>query len=410
MAFTLLTKEDFLSHIATAREKSFLQSVEMADLLTRRGFTVRYVGYLEQTISVSALLYSKPMLGGLYMEINGGPVVTNPAHLTAFYQGVMAYAREQKALELVIKPNETYQVFDSHGQASSREYSEFLKPLTDLGFEHQGLTTGYPNGEPTWHYIKTLDGLTSDTLAKSFTKKGQALLKKMHSFGIHLRKLNREELVHFKRITASTSERRSYTDKSLDYYQDLYDSFGEQAEFMIAEISFETYQANLLQAQKKLQATIDQLKADLETFPASHKKQNQLREYSSQYDTFTTRLAEAQQLLYTYGKEPVALAASLFIYTPQEAVYLFSGSDTNFHSFYAPVALQEYVMLEAIKRQIPTYNLLGIQGVFDQTDGVLRFKQTVNGHIVRKMGTFRYYPSPLKHRIIHLLKKVLKRY
>ena len=47
-----------------------------------------------------------------------------------------------------------------------------------------------------------------------------------------------------------------------------------------------------------------------------------------------------------------------------------------------PAVLQEYMMLETIKRGIPRYNFLGIQGIFDGSDGVLRFKQNFNGYIV----------------------------
>ena len=67
------------------------------------------------------------------------------------------------------------------------------------------------------------------------------------------------------------------------------------------------------------------------------------------------------------------------------------------------------MMLETIKRGIPRYNFLGIQGIFDGSDGVLRFKQNFNGYIVRKMGTFRYYPHPLKYKMISLIKKLLGR-
>ena len=41
--------------------------------------------------------------------------------------------------------------------------------------------------------------------------------------------------------------------------------------------------------------------------------------------------------------------------------------------------------------------------------GVLRFKQNFNGYIVRKMGTFRYYPQPLKYKAIQGVKKLLGR-
>lgn len=32
-----------------------------------------------------------------------------------------------------------------------------------------------------------------------------------------------------------------------------------------------------------------------------------------------------------------------------------------------------------------------------------------NGYIVRKMGTFRYYPRPMLHKVIAIIKKVLRR-
>ena len=67
-------------------------------------------------------------------------------------------------------------------------------------------------------------------------------------------------------------------------------------------------------------------------------------------------------------------------------------------------------MLEAIKRGITFYNFLGITGEFDGSDGVLRFKQNFNGYIVRKMGTFRYYPSPIKYKFIQGIKKLLGRH
>ncbi|MFS9050845.1 peptidoglycan bridge formation glycyltransferase FemA/FemB family protein, partial [Streptococcus anginosus] len=77
--------------------------------------------------------------------------------------------------------------------------------------------------------------------------------------------------------------------------------------------------------------------------------------------------------------------------------------------FYAPALLQDYVMRESIKRGIPCYNLLGITGHFDGSDSVLRFKQNFNGYVLRKMGTFRYYPSPFKHKTIQIIKKILNR-
>lgn len=410
MTLTTISKEEFTSFANTVSHRSFIQSAEMADLLVERGNTVQFIAWKEDDqVQVAAILYSLPMTGGLHMEINSGPLYQEEAMLEPFYVALKDYAKENSAIELVIKPYDTYQTFDSDGNPTSEEQTHFMDTLKNLGYQHDGLTTGYPGGEGDWHYVKDMEGITEKNLLQSFSKKGKPLVKKAKSFGIELKRLNRDELQLFKDITSSTSDRRDYQDKTLDYYQTFYDSFEDKADFMIATLNFHHYYTNLEKDQAKLAQKIDKLQKDLEVNPSSEKKQNQLREFSSQFDTFEVRKKEAKEYIEKYGDQDIILAGSLFVYMPQESTYLFSGSYTEYNKFYAPAVLQEYMMLETIKRGIPRYNFLGIQGIFDGSDGVLRFKQNFNGYIVRKMGTFRYYPRPLKYKMISLIKKLLGR-
>lgn len=410
MSLQELTLDQYQEFLDSQQGYSFLQTREMATLLTKRGMTVRPMALIkDDQVMVAGILYSLPMTGGLHMEINSGPVIANEAYLSEFYQLLQDFAKKNGALQLIIKPHQTYQTFDGQGQPSSPEKTELISQLTSLGFQFDGLQNGYPGGEPDWHYVKDLTGLSQDNLIASFSKKGKPLVKKTNSFGIQIQALKREELEHFSKITAATSDRREYQDKPLSYYQDFYDSFGDKAEFLMASINFQDYHDNLLLGQTRLKEKLAQIQADLDKIPNSRKKQNEHREISSQIETFETRLTEAKDWMTTYGTEDIDLAASLFIYTPEELVYLFSGSLTEFNKFYAPVALQEYAMRKALDLKIPFYNFLGIQGIFDGSDGVLRFKQNFNGYIVRKMGTFRYYPNPLKFKFLQLIKKLLGR-
>lgn len=387
-----------------------MQTVEMADLLEKRGFDITFLGLeTDGAIQVAGVLYSMPMTGGLHMEINSGPASTSTAYLSEFYKELKAYAKENGAFELIVKPYDTYQSFDNHGNPNDDENPELISCLTDLGYSYDGLQTGYPGGEPDWHYVKDLSGLTPETLRKSFSKKGRPLVNKTNSFGIKVRKLTRDELHIFKEITASTSERREYTDKPLDYYEAFYDSFGDKCEFVIATINFQDYLKNMQAGHDKIAADLAVLNQKIAEGVNSAKVNKQKAQLDKQISTFDVRLKEAKELIQKHGSEDVVLAGSLFVYTPQEAVYLFSGSYTEFNKFYAPVALQEHVMMEALKRGINFYTFLGIQGIFDGSDGVLRFKQNFNGYIVRKMGTFRYYPRPMLHKIIAIAKKILRR-
>lgn len=410
MTLKILSREDYETLNTRFKERSFMQTVEMADLLEKRGFDITFLGLeTDGAIQVAGVLYSMPMTGGLHMEINSGPASTSTAYLSDFYKELKAYAKENGAFELIVKPYDTYQSFDNHGNPNDDEKPELISCLTDLGYSYDGLQTGYPGGEPDWHYVKDLSGLTPETLRKSFSKKGRPLVNKTNSFGIKVRKLTRDELHIFKEITASTSERREYTDKPLDYYEAFYDSFGDKCEFVIATINFQDYLKNMQAGHDKIAADLAVLNQKIAEGVNSAKVNKQKAQLDKQISTFDVRLKEAKELIQKHGSEDVVLAGSLFVYTPQEAVYLFSGSYTEFNKFYAPVALQEHVMMEALKRGIDFYTFLGIQGIFDGSDGVLRFKQNFNGYIVRKMGTFRYYPRPMLHKIIAIAKKILRR-
>ena len=410
MALTTLTKEEFHTYSDQVSSRSFMQSVQMGDLLEKRGARIVYLALKQEgEIQVAALVYSLPMLGGLHMELNSGPIYTQQDALPVFYAELKEYAKQNGVLELLVKPYETYQTFDSEGNAIDVKKKSIIQGLTDLGYQFDGLTTGYPNGEPDWLYYKDLTDLTEKNLLNSFSKKGKPLVKKAETFGIQLKKLKREELSIFKDITRSTSERREYSDKSLEYYEHFYDSFGEKAEFVIAILNLGEYIQNLIHKQKELSEKIATSLLLLEQYPDSAKKKKEHKELASQFETFEVRKAEARNLIEKYGDEDVVLAGSLFVYMPQETTYLFSGSYTEFNKFYAPAVLQKYVMIESIKRGIQKYNFLGIEGVFDGSDGVLRFKQNFNGYIVRKAGTFRYYPKPLKFKAISLIKKLLRR-
>ncbi|MGX7777214.1 aminoacyltransferase [Streptococcus pluranimalium] len=410
MVLVALSKEEYRVALSQFSEISFTQSLEMAELLSKRGFSIHFMGLeADGAIQVAGILYCKAMAGGQHMEMNTGPASQDSSYLEVFYKELQVFAQKNNALELIIKPYDTYQEFTSDGEPADEERKDLLETLTNLGFSHDGLQTGYPGGEPDWLYVKSLEGITAQNLRKSFSKKGKPLANKAASFGTKLRCLERSELPVFKEITSSTSERREYSDKSLDYYEDFYDTFGDNCEFMVAEINFQDYLTNLQNDLRNLGVKLSDLEEKLATNPDSRKYQNMKKEYQSQAETFEKRISEAKELIAEHGSEDVVMAGSLFVYTDREAIYLFSGSYTEFNKFYAPVALQEHVMLEAIKRGIPTYNFLGIQGVFDGSDGVLRFKQNFNGYIVRKMGTFRYYPRPFKKKAIDSVKKLLGR-
>lgn len=122
MSLIELRAEEFSEIIQVASEKSFLQSVEMADLLKKRGFNTHFLAYrTNDQYKVAALAFSKAMTGGLYMELNSGPVCLDEAYLQDFYRALKDYAHAHGVLELVVKPYQTYQTFDKQGYPLNTE-------------------------------------------------------------------------------------------------------------------------------------------------------------------------------------------------------------------------------------------------------------------------------------------------
>ena len=390
MTFNIISREDFYQHSLTTSNHSFLQSIEMADLLQKRGATIHYIGWEEQgKLVISAILYSLPMTGGLHYEINSGPIVTDTRHLPDFYKALQDYVKENGGIEFILKPYDHYQTFDSNGNPTEEEQKQLIHPLLDLGYQFDGLQVGYPGGEPVWHYLKDLTDYDAKSLLKSFNKNCSRNITTALNYDISIRNINRDEIPQFKQIIEETGKRQGFEDKSLDYYYDLYDTFGKNAEFLIAEI-------NTADALAYLDQKISLLN------PSSKQYEQQLQKLEKQKTLVRETLADETA-------ETVPLACALIIYNPSEVTYLFGGSYTKYQKFSAAFLIQYHAMKRALEKGITLYNFLGIQGIFDGSDGVLRFKQNFNGYIVRKMGTFRYYPNPLKFKALSLIKRLLGR-
>ena len=157
----------------------------------------------------------------------------------------------------------------------------------------------------------------------------------------------------------------------------FYDSFGDKCEFMIATINFQDYLKNLQSSHETIASELAVLNQRIADGVNSAKVNKQKAQLDKQIATFDVRIKEAKELIEKHGSEDVVLAGSLFIYTPQEAVYLFSGSYTEFNKFYAPVALQEHVMTESLNRWYSFLYFPWYSRDFRRSDGVLRFKQNL---------------------------------
>ncbi|MDU4029653.1 MAG: peptidoglycan bridge formation glycyltransferase FemA/FemB family protein, partial [Enterococcus faecalis] len=293
---------------------------------------------------------------------------------------------------------------DFNGGEVEKVNQETFDYFTSIGFEHQGFDVHNFDGAPRWLFVKDMAGLTEEELWKSYGKDAKYDIKKAWEYGVTTRELRYEELPLFKKLTEETSARRNFEDKDLAYYQAVYEEFGERAKFMVAELNFATYLENLHEKLRKLQETLNEVNEALIANPKSRKKNNQKREFEDEVRTVRKRIDEAKEM--KTSDEPEILAGALFIVHPQEVVYLFSGTYEKYKQYYAPYLIQHKMLTYTVENNIPKYNFYGVDGVFDGSDGVLKFKQSFGGHVEELMGNFQWKAKPMKYALYHALKTI----
>ncbi|MDR2465420.1 MAG: aminoacyltransferase, partial [Streptococcaceae bacterium] len=340
-----------------------------------------------------------------------GPLLDfeNKALLVFFLLYIKQFSKENGATYLEIDSTFLYQKRGPNGEVVEKAKDELIEAFKKNGFHHDGFTTGYERSVPRWSFVKDLQGLDEKTLLKSYTKEAIYSVKKTSQFGIQLRELGFDELDKFKALTTHTAERREFQDKTLEYYQLFYKTFKEKAKFIVAEINFKTYIENLRKREAELQTKLNRIAENLEKTPNSSKMLNQQKEFNAQMSTQEKRILEAEEFLKQEGEGDVILAGGLFVFNKKRTTYLFSGTYEQYKNFYAPFLIQHEMMLETLKRGGDIYDFYGIQGKFDGSDGVLKFKQSFNGHVEEKVGYFETPIRPITYKIYKLLHAASKR-
>ncbi|MBL1226977.1 aminoacyltransferase [Enterococcus sp. BWR-S5] len=404
--FCLLNENEFGAYTNQSDSGNYLQTQEMGALKSLRGAEVFYPALKDEngTVALAAIMTKAKLGVGFVFDIDGLELADNDAMTAEFLTQLKAYVKANDGLYLTVTPNRPYGTYDYRGNLLTEKNEELISFFKTQQFVHEGFSQGYSSdGNPQWIYKKDLTGLTEATLIKSYNKDAKYSLNKAKSFGITTRELSYEELSLFKEITERTSVRRNFTDKTLDYYQAVYQAYGERAKFVVAEINFQNY----LDSLEKQKLQLEQKLADVETFlvvnPNSRKKNNQKREFTDELSTYEKRIAEGKQMLQENG-EAVSLACALFLTCPHETVYLFSGTEEKYKKLYAPFLIQDKMLRYSVDKEIPLYNFYGIEGVFDGSDGILKFKESFNGYAEEKVGTFRVILNPGKYKLYMMLK------
>lgn len=413
MKFELLDEGEYEAFARKWPNASFLQAASMAHRRERDGWAPRFVGVRagDGALKGVAHLSVRPVfMGYTDIECQQGPLVDfdDTETVRFFLREIRAYAASLKAMTLLINPNvaANHRDGDAAILADGYDSGKYLLAFTDAGYTH--LDNVEIDKDPwlmRWYFYKDFSNIHSeDDLMNSFAQQTRWSVRKALKSGVRVRQIDESGLETFYGMLVATSERRSFSTRSLDYFRSLmkiYDS--EDVQYLVAELPLDEYMTNL-EAQRD-DAERDAAQHDPES--TEKKERTAHRVALEAVNHYSKKLAEAEELAKEH--KVLLLAVGVFIIYSDSMTYFVSGADTTYRAFCAPYALQWHAMNYARERGLRLYNFYGTRGDFSghrEQQGVYEFKKGFGGYAEEQIGYFEATPHPIVNAARHLIQKI----
>ncbi|HJC03967.1 MAG TPA: aminoacyltransferase [Candidatus Ligilactobacillus avistercoris] len=349
-------------------------------------------------------------MGDIY-SIWGGPLLDydNDELVNFFFKSAENYFKKLGGVAFRFTPVLDFQKFDDDGQIIEEYNQHVLRHLKALGYRNVPQNPITDNRMPKvgmgYEYRKDLRGIKNGCeLRSTYDKRARNDVRRAEKFGVYIENVDYDNLDVFKKNTANTAENRSYQDQTLEFYQHAYQSFGDNVMFVEVKLNLVDFISKRESEITSLKATANELKDRLVSTD-SKKMKNKFSQATKQLDRLKNVVDRAENEKSKYG-DIVTLSGGMFYIQPQELGYLFSFTNKQFSNYYGQHYLMDYMMQLAIKKHIPTYNFYMVTGLFDGSDGVLKFKQLFNGATYRTLGWFEKPLQPVKYCLDRIVKKV----
>lgn len=135
--------------------------------------------------------------------------------------GVKNFLKEKNGLKLRIDP-----YIPAVSRNMEAEITDEFDNRDIIDYLH---TLGYKDSKSNqvkWTYCLDINGKTSKDLFNDFRSSTRNNINKtLTKYDLNIRTPSKDELKEFKTITSDTCDRRSFSDKSLKYYEEMYDCF-----------------------------------------------------------------------------------------------------------------------------------------------------------------------------------------
>lgn len=407
MKFSEITEKEYQEFWKEHPLKTFLSSIEIGKLREKSNWQVYYVGVKEKkkVVAATMLLSHKRHFNryefysprGFLLDFN------NEKLLTFFTKKIKNFIKQKHGYILRIDPYLINKERDIDGNIvkDGEDNTNVIESLKKTGFKKVPLSSMEQVG---WMFSLDLEGKTEEQILKEMKPNTRNIIRKTEKFGITMKELSYDELDRFQSIMEETGQRKGFSVRKVEYFQEMYKLFHDKNEvkYYITELDLKKYINQLKQEKKEKEEKRDSLSA-------AKYNDGQKKGLNNEIASIEKRINESEEIIKTSKKEVITLSGSMFMLIKPEIIYLSSGNYEEYMKFNSQYLIQWELIKYGIKNGFKKHNFYGIPANINthpKDYGIYEFKRGFNGYVEELIGE---YELPISwhyylFKIIHKLK------
>lgn len=406
MEFVELSEKEYQKFWENHPQKTFLSSIQIGKLRKHNGWNVCYVGVKKGKKLVGAtMLTSHLRKFGKYEFYSPRGILIDyeqKEYLEFFVTHLKKYVKTHQGYVFRMDPYVIYKQRDIDGNIvpDGIDHSSIQQDLLSYGFRRVSIKDMEQVG---WMFSLSLEGKDEDTILKQMKPNTRNIIRKASKIGIKIKELSYDELDRFQDIMVETGQRKNFSVRKIDYYQQMYRLLHQenQIKYLITELDLDQYIDNLEKEKKTRKDAISKLNDA--KYNAGKKKA-----LEKEVQSFEKRIIDCQKIIDKTGKKVITLSGSMFILIQPEIIYLSSGNYTEYLHFNSQYLIQWEMIKYGIKNGFKKHNFYGIPANINEKPkdyGIYEFKKGFNGYVEELIGeyelpiTWHYYVFKFIHQI-----------
>ena len=401
MKFIEISKDEYLEFWENHPLKTFLSATEISDLRKKSNWNTYYVGIKKEDKLVAAtmlLSHIRRFNKYEFYSPRGYLIDFNDKDLVDFFTNELKkYIKEKNGYVLRIDPYVIYKERDIDGNIVENgvDNTKIVDNLLALGFKKVPIANMEQVG---WMFSLDLEGKDEDTILKEMHSSTRNKIRKAEKYGITLRELKYDELDIFQTIMDETSKRKGFSNRKIEYYQDMFNLYKDKVKYLVAEL-------DLVEYIKKLEIEKNEKEEKLSKLDdvKNEKEKNNL---NTEIESINKRIEEAKEI----GKDKIELSCAMFILIKPEVIFLAGGNLEEYMKYDAQYILQWEMIKYGINNNYKKHNFYGIPANINthpKDYGIYEFKRRFNGYVEELIGEYEL-PITWHYSLFKLIHKIKK--